>query len=288
MTLRMPDSILPGESLPPVLSPVTAGALVDPPNSPPSRSRTAIALFTLGFYVLLPAVLGASQTAADGALLPTSLVDVLRLCAIELGLFAVVFGLAAWLGRWGRDELFLRWRGGWWVLPRAAGWSVVLRLGVGAVLLAGALAWQTATGTPLENLDELRPKVEAMVDPDALRDPLYQAVMLTLVSFVLAGLREELWRAGMVAALGGLFPRAFGGRRGNWLALVPVALLFGLGHTPQGLAGVAATTFLGLGLGAIMLLHRSVWDAVLAHGLFNATTFILLPLLAEHLPRVDA
>ena len=27
------------------------------------------------------------------------------------------------------------------------------------------------------------------------------------------------------------------------------------------------------------------WDAVLAHGLFNATTFLLLPLLAEHLSR---
>ena len=36
-----------------------------------------------------------------------------------------------------------------------------------------------------------------------------------------------------------------------------------------------------LGLGVIMILHRSIWPAVLAHGFFNATTFALLPLIAR-------
>jgi membrane protease YdiL (CAAX protease family) len=38
---------------------------------------------------------------------------------------------------------------------------------------------------------------------------------------------------------------------------------------------------LGLGLGAIMVLHRSIWPAVIAHGMFDATTFAFLPLIAD-------
>ena len=87
----------------------------------------------------------------------------------------------------------------------------------------------------------------------------------------------------MIALLGRVLPGWFGGRFGPWLAIVPVALLFGLAHTPQGWVGVAATTGLGLGLGAILLLHRSLWDAVLAHGFFNAATFAVLPWLADRL-----
>jgi len=76
-------------------------------------------------------------------------------------------------------------------------------------------AWQVLTQTPIESLQGLRPKVEAMVDVAALQDPVYFALMLTLVSFVLAGFREELWRAGMVALLGRVMPGWFGGQRGN-------------------------------------------------------------------------
>jgi membrane protease YdiL (CAAX protease family) len=128
--------------------------------------------------------------------------------------------------------------------------------------------------------------VESVVEIDALRQPLYLFVMLTLVSFVLAGLREELWRSAMIALLAGLLPRWFAGRRGAWLAILPVALLFGLGHTPQGVAGVAVTTLLGAGLGAILVFHNSIWPAVLAHGFFNALTFAILPLLSDRFPEL--
>jgi len=60
------------------------------------------------------------------------------------------------------------------------------------------------------------------------------------------------------------------------IAVVLAAVVFGLGHWPQGLAGVALTGTLGLGLGAILLYHRSLWVAVLAHGFFDATSFALL------------
>ena len=34
---------------------------------------------------------------------------------------------------------------------------------------------------------------------------------------------------------------------------------------------------LGFGLGLIMVLHRSIWPAVIAHGMFDATSMALIP-----------
>lgn len=270
---------------PPVLSDLSPVEAAAPFNSP-ARWRTWVALLLLSAYVLFPAFLGLSQEGSDQAILPSQVRGVLLLCGIELTLFAAAFGIAAWLARFRRSELYLSTPVRWWTWPRAVGWSLGLRIGVG-ILLAGSIGiTQLVRGQPIADLEGLRPKVEAMVDVQALHDPVYLALMLTLVSFVLAGLREELWRAGMVALLGRVAPRVFGGRLGPWLALIPVAILFGLGHTPQGWVGVAATTALGLGLGAIMLFHRSLWDAVLAHGFFNATTFALLPWLAHLIPQL--
>jgi len=45
----------------------------------------------------------------------------------------------------------------------------------------------------------------------------------------------------------------------------------------QGPVAVGLTTLLGFGLGVIMVLHRSIWPAVIAHGMFDATSLALLP-----------
>jgi membrane protease YdiL (CAAX protease family) len=182
--------------------------------------------------------------------------------------------------------LLLDWRGGWWVIPRALAWSIALRVAVGLILAGVLVAWSAFRGIPVESLEGIRPEVESMLEVDALRNPVYMALMLTLVSFILAGLREELWRVGMLALLAGVAPRWFGGRLGPWVGIVPVALLFGLGHTSQGPGGVALTTLLGVGLGCVLLFHRSLWDAVLAHGFFNAATFAILPWVAQKFPEL--
>jgi membrane protease YdiL (CAAX protease family) len=56
----------------------------------------------------------------------------------------------------------------------------------------------------------------------------------------------------------------------------------------MGILAVLFAGVLGLGLGLIMVFHRSIWPAVLAHGFFDATTMALLPWamgLMQHLPR---
>jgi len=270
-------------AVPPVLSDPPAPSV--PAPVPPAGGSARTALFLLALYVAIPAVLGFLRSPGDGAALPDTVRRLLTASGLELVLFGVVFAAAAWLGRLRRADLWVSWRGVW-VLPRAAAWSVALRIGVGLALGGSLAVWHLITRTPLENLDGIRPKVEAMVDVAALRDPVYLGLMLTWVSFVLAGLREELWRAGMIVLLGRVAPRVFGGRAGPWLSLAPIALLFGMAHAQQGWFGVAATGLLGFGLGAVMLLHRSLWDAVLAHGFFNAATFALLPWLAHRFPEL--
>jgi uncharacterized protein len=105
---------------------------------------------------------------------------------------------------------------------------------------------------------------------------------VTLVSFVLAGFREELWRAAMLAGCKALFPALYAKRRGQVLCVIGIAIIFGIGHWSQGPGGVVLTTLLGVMLGLIMVFHRSVWEATLAHGFFNASSFVLMHLLFKY------
>ena len=59
-------------------------------------------------------------------------------------------------------------------------------------------------------------------------NPTYFWLMVTFVSFVVAGIREEVWRAGTLAAMRALWPRAFDSRTGQCLAISLIAVGFGL------------------------------------------------------------
>ncbi|MCE2827771.1 MAG: CPBP family intramembrane metalloprotease, partial [Verrucomicrobium sp.] len=122
---------------------------------------------------------------------------------------------------------------------------------------------------------------------------------VTLLSFVTAGLREELWRAGFMAAMRDLLPASwwvprprgssegwFAWQSRRWGPTVLVALLaaviFGLGHLPQGPGGVVLTGVVGFILAMVMIGHRSLWAAVVAHGFFDASTFVLLGVIVRN------
>jgi membrane protease YdiL (CAAX protease family) len=47
------------------------------------------------------------------------------------------------------------------------------------------------------------------------------------------------------------------------------------------------TGLLGFGLGVIMVLHRSIWPAVIAHGMFDATSLALIPWMLEMLNEIQ-
>ncbi|MDA1277057.1 MAG: CPBP family intramembrane metalloprotease [Verrucomicrobia bacterium] len=256
------------------------------PGERTGRVRWWIHLAVLGSY---PIALGLVSVFAgetrSGPLLSNDTGKLVFAMGIELGIFAAVFAIAWFASRANRDQLFLRWRGTfapvWWGLA----YSIGLRVGI-AIVVAGVAALLALTGNlDPDAIQSIRPRTETIVDTAALvNDPVYLVLNLTLVSFVVAGFREELWRAGVIAALVALSPSRFRGFLGYGSFVLIAAVLFGLGHLPQGWGGVVLTTVLGLGLGGIMIRHRSVWEAVIAHGFFDATTFAALALLTRYYP----
>lgn len=211
--------------------------------------------------------------------------------ATELALFGAVFAVALLASRATRDDLLLRWRPGWWVVPLGVGYSVAVRLALGVVLLVVSGVLVMTGVVSQESLQEFtlknRPNVETIVDVKALKEnPVYFALTLTLISFVVAGLREELWRTGFLAGLREVFPRVFASRRGELLAVVLIGIIFGAAHVGMGVLAAIMAGILGILLGVIMMFHRSIWPAVLAHGFFDATSMALLPWISEKLQQM--
>ncbi|PYK56902.1 MAG: hypothetical protein DME47_00830 [Verrucomicrobia bacterium] len=65
-----------------------------------------------------------------------------------------------------------------------------------------------------------------------------------------------------------------------------MGVAFGGAHLPTGALAAVAAGLIGIFLGIILIIHRSIWPAVIARGLFDATTFALLPLIANKFPQL--
>ena len=258
------------------------------PSPPPVARHRSIAM--LAILLAVPLFLGSwgSDRAGGGdggpapAALPGSIGGLLWICGLNLAIFLVVGAGIVALGRPSRRELFAAapFNGKTWALGFL--YSILLRLGVGVVLAVSLALWtglMPRSGPVEEVVESIRPRIETMINPVVLRDPVYLLLVTTLVSFVVAGLREELWRAAVFAAFRRCWPRWMSRRIGRVGIVLLTALSFGLGHLPQGWGGVALTGVLGVGLGWVLLAHRSLWVAVVAHGFFDATSLLLLRLL---------
>lgn len=311
---RVPPILSSRGGIPPVLPPEGAPPLIPPhpeasePAPPRPRWRSVAFLVLVGFYPLILGLLGKwfhQDSPGRGPALPPNVAGLVAVCLESVAVFALFFGAGAWVGRPTRKELFwspMRWRDWLW----GALWSVGVRLGAVAMVYGALIPFwasealrsrsagsEAAAPSIEERLQEFRPKLESLLQFDALADPVYLLLAVTLLSFVTAGLREELWRAGFMAAVRDLLPRSwwtprpraasegwFRWQARRWGPTVFVALLaaviFGLGHLPQGVGGVVLTGVVGFILAMVMIGHRSLWAAVLAHGFFDASTFVLL------------
>jgi membrane protease YdiL (CAAX protease family) len=278
-----------------------------PPDGPPSlpdphtagtvpinRRRWWIHLLLITAYILLVGVLGRvrSEARVYFPVLSHTARGLLLVCTIELLVFALVLGLALAASRASRDDLLLRWRHGFWPVPLGIGYSIAIRLATAILTLVASVALIVTHMMTPQSIQVFfaanRPGVETIVDISAMREnPLYFWLTLTVVSFVVAGLREELWRSAFLAGLRTLWPQHFGTRTGQITAVLIAATVFGFAHLGMGLLAVLLAGLIGLGLGLIIVFHRSIWPAVIAHGMFDATTLALLPWIAEKLPEIQ-
>ncbi len=93
-------------------------------------------------------------------------------------------------------------------------------------------------------------------------------------AFIGAGLYEEFMFRGFL--MQGL-AMCFGASRGAWMAACIIqAVLFGASHAYQNPLGMAITGALGLLLGILVLASgRNLWPAIIVHGLYDASRFVL-------------
>lgn len=282
------------------ITPSPPDGQASPPGSHPSasillnRRRWWIHLLLVSAYILVIGVIGWEHRATHRLTPALSHTPrgLLIVCTIELLIFALVLGLAVLASRASCDDLLLRWRRGFWPVLQGIGYSVALRLALAVIIIAAGLALTATHVMTEQSLSKFatanRPDLEAIVDISTMRqNPLYFWLTLTVVSFVVAGLREEVWRSTFLAGLKSLWPRHFGSGRGRIAAVAIAAVVFGLGHLAMGLLAVLLAGLLGFGLGLIMIFHRSIWPAVIAHGMFDATSLALLPMLAEKLHKIQ-
>ena len=155
-------------------------------------------------------------------------------------------------------------------LARPESWWRAILMGVGvtvAFIVAGLL------------LNELSKLAFPSITPDLSRfDHLHGNLPNLIINVVLlwftAGFVEEfLWRGYLMNRLVDLQ-----GRRTKlaWMiALVVSAIIFGLGHTYQGLGGVIKVTAMGLILGAAFLaVGRNLWPLIFAHAIVDTINMV--------------
>jgi membrane protease YdiL (CAAX protease family) len=110
-----------------------------------------------------------------------------------------------------------------------------MRIATGVVLFA-IVVFLLGTGLlPRASLEQFisdsRSAAERLVNVSAMQhSSAYFWLTLTLASFVGAGMREQMWRAGTLAAMRALWPGTFGDRPGQIAAVALIAIVFGLAH----------------------------------------------------------
>ena len=246
-----------------------------------SRSRWRIHLILITGYILAVGLLGLGRRGSHTAVLTQTVGGMLFVCALRLLVFGLVFGLACIASRATPDDLLLRWQGKLKPVLWGAGYFVALRLVLASLIVAigiGLVATHLMSPDSLKDFFSAnRPGVETLIDVTAMRqNPVYFCLTLTFVSFVVAGLREELWRSAFLAGMKALWPQRFGSRTGQIWAVIVCAIFFGLGHLALGSLAACLAGVVGVGLGLIMVFHGSIWPAVIAHGFFDATSMAML------------
>ena len=229
-------------SVPPILAP------------PVNRRRWWIHLLLIAGYLLAVGALGLGRQHSHSPALLHTARGLLLVCGFELLLFGLVFGLAWLASRASSDALRLRWRGTFQPVLFGVGYSVALRMALGMVLFLAAMGLILFHFLSLNSLQTFlaahRPNVETVVDLSALsHDPVYFWLTLTVASFGVAGLREELWRSAFLAGMQALWPQHFGNRAGQMRAVLIAAIIFGSAHVSMGGAGGGHGWSAGPGVG---------------------------------------
>ena len=152
--------------------------------------------------------------------------------------------------------------------PKSWGRTILMGIGVtvGTIVGFSLLMPLITLAFPIPQADNSR--------FDFLHGDLPNLILNVVAMWFTAGFFEEfLWRGYLMNRLVDL--------QGNktklaWvISLVGSAIIFGLGHTYQGLGGVIRITTVGLLFGAAFLtVRRNLWPVIIAHALLDTISFV--------------
>ena len=156
---------------------------------------------------------------------------------------------------------------------RSLGWHRTGGTGFVLKMLGFAAVWSLfQLGVTMPVANHVSGKEQDLSDFDGLQGDLGMLLALLALSWTLAAFGEELAYRGYL--LTRLREALGGGRLGLVIGVLGSSLLFGLGHTEQGLIGVLVVTVDAVAWCLLRLRYRTVWASALAHGFNNTLGFL--------------
>lgn len=142
-----------------------------------------------------------------------------------------------------------------------------------AASMTGALIYAAATGFDAEGM---------LAEKGDLADLVASIPIRWILPFSLfVGIHEEILFRGFYLSR----VRALSGS--GVVAVIATSVVFGLLHFYQGWLGIVQTTMIGLALAVVVTFARSLWPAIIAHAVFDATNMLLLPWLMEMVKELE-
>lgn len=139
-----------------------------------------------------------------------------------------------------------------------------VRFYVGIILLAplcGFLAYQWRLAKKM-TADQKTKQIEALGDLVHMLPRNQREYRQFFRLSITAGIVEEIiYRGFVIWYLSQFVPL--------WLAIIASSVIFGLGHSYQGVAGMARTGLVGLGSGALYVFTGSIWLPIIGHALVD-------------------
>ena len=169
--------------------------------------------------------------------------------------------MAIWLISWLKKV-------GWsdFGLDRPESWSKTIKMALGAMLIVQIVG--TLQFFLSKSPQDLNSYQEAMTP--------WRLLGFIVISWTTAGFGEEIiWRGFFMKQIARLFGEQ---KSSSWvIGLVLSSIGFGLVHFHQGPGGMLGAGFIGLVYGIFYLVSgRNLWVTIIAHGLTDTTSFIVL------------
>jgi len=149
-------------------------------------------------------------------------------------------------------------------LKRSESWTRTLIIGIGLATIVFVAMYLSEKAGFRRDLSRFK----------AVQGNFELTVLGVLYALIGAGFYEEFTFRGFLMQGLAMF---FGGSRGAWIAACVVqGALFGIAHAYQNPLGIAITGTLGVLMGLLVLASaRNLWTVMIAHGLFDASRFVL-------------